>query len=715
MWVGRISKKLLATLAVSLAIHAGVVFAPSEQVRATPASIVSKSVKLPQEVMHEEPIQPEAEERRPQVDAQALTEDRDRFVQKVLAAVRRNEHIPLSDFLMESRLLDWNIRAAEKGEPLIELGEMKAEYRRLLEKAPEHLPDEKNRTKALHQFMHARVLSTYFGGSDSIIDVLKSGWYNCFSSTEAFSAMHEDVLSIRPSVVVLGDHIRSFLDGKSIENTESDWGAAFTRYDQCGIVTSSDVFITAYLLGHGVPEEEIPRRLMRPYRQRAGGRNCIHESGDIPEFSSLGGLMLPATDDFSGWDVPPYPVPNRGFLGSTKTEDIVKMAKVLLAAYRLSHSDELVEGIAGEMNGQGNMFADAFSIPPGVKWGEIFGFYSREVMFPPGLFSAWSERLRRYFYFYTIPAASVSTLAEMAAQSGDKSAEHFTRESICNADLQAIENEDRAPWPWDSYYPFGSCGQINELVMKRYRIERKNELLRQLVALDLPENFEFFLGELRSEDMATQMAAAQGLVLSDRTRGCEELKRLADKDEGDTEFDNLEWELVFDCSDSEVFWENISDPPGRIGNAAIDSFADAKTLTAAQRELLKDFGRWENADPYVKMSLGRIFYESGDRETARVFFEEGLQEGQKQEWIAKGFRCSFPYGIPLEFLPLLKTVMSDSRCALEIAASLELTPNAGFQSSLVEPLRKLVRDEDAELEKRIHAAFLLLKHGIDPL
>ncbi|MFH1260297.1 MAG: hypothetical protein ABII39_00005, partial [Candidatus Micrarchaeota archaeon] len=598
------TKRRLAAAVLTVAVYVGTYCAMIPR----PFTCNGQTEPLVSQSMHDEDrSSPENQARQ----VKQLIEERDQFIRKNISSLQKGEKIKLSDFLIEGSVLDMNISRAEKGEPFIRLESMKREYEKIVGDAKTHLMQEPG-IFGLFEFYHTKVLGNYYFPCDSMAHVLKNGCFNCTSTTEMFTALMEDVLSFRPKIVVFGDHLRSYVDGRKIENTEHNWEKAGVDDDECGVNMPRNVIIAAYLLGHGVNENEIPQDLMEYYLKRNPRPDCRRTKKDTPEDTqklAAKGMRFPDPGEYSGLTIPDYPVPNdRKVLTNN---DVTKLARAYLAAYRLSHLGDPAEGMANEVDLSKGIFASrtlapGISIPHDADWGGLYEMLSGNFILPSRMYR-WTNGPP-----FFIESKAIPILAELAVQQGNEMAALYTRKGICTRYKTAVENR----WiEWlDSFAAADFCPELEEPLKALYTDTGDITALHGLGAVAPDGGFDFFGPDIiRGRKIGRY--EVRNMVMSDWQRTCTVLDSLDIEQRS-----NLEAIQSAVCSDEKRLWKMLeTETDENIVMFALIYFK-TKELNKRQKTILINIGNGENLTN--KILVAKAFFRSGDRQTAMGYIHE---------------------------------------------------------------------------------------------
>ncbi len=693
-------RRLMMAFGIAAAVHATAIFSP-ELLR-------HRAMKptMTRQVVHEE-IRISETQKKP--DPAPLEEERKQYIAELLTMLKNGKRVLLSDFLIKSQILDENIELARGKQPLIKESDVKGKYFQLAEEAKKEVIGKENKIEELHHYLHTKVFAGYFWGSGSILDVIDRGWYNCLSSTEMFSALLEDVLGEEQyKVLLFDDHAATFLKGMVIENTADTWKEAHKSYSGCGLAAPSDIFVAAYLVKHGISEEEFPPRIAAIYKSRAVWKGCP-KKGKNKMAESLKGGGFPVVGVGSGFPEPPLEfIPNPYFEVNSKR--IVSLAKGLLAAYQMSHIYDEKGFMKTKMKDR-DLLVKPIQIPENVDWGELLERmkeqleYSHIVPFLP-------EKVQCCVPIMSICPHIVPEIIESVSMTGNKKFDYYNKESICGRYEKAIENGTFTELK--RYFPFSFCTALNAPLRKRYLGEKNGSILWfGLGNMEIADNFDFFLDELKSENPEIKESAAAALLLTDATRACKVFNALREEDKIP-----VSTILGWGCTDKETAWKNIiafrdsgikNNEDHRLETAL--AVIDGKDMDRHQYEILKSISK--NVPLCSKPDLARIFYEYGDKKAAEECIKDTVERLAHGEDIANFWLCNIPSEYIHLFFPLLK-----EKPNLAVGVANNLICNEEHREhipQLVEPLLAILQNAAMTVERRIKAAFTLLRLGVDPL
>ena len=700
--MGERLRRLTAPLVISLAIHLGTVYGTYgvQSCSVKPISVTGQTV------MHENirgSLKPKGEA------LSRLKQQKQKYLTELLSSLRKGVHIKLSDFFIKSEVLDTNIRLAEKEEPGIEEAGMQHRYQELVAKARKAAAGKENPISALHDFVHEKVFAGYFWGSGKLTDVLTKGWYNCLSSSETFTALMEDALGeTRHQTLVFDDHIASFMFGRMIENTDHYWKSANKDYDGCGLVAPKEIFIAAYLVKNGIPKEELPPHLSQFYRVRVAKPGC-HTIGkklvaDLPEDSGF-----PNPGIKSGLSVPSYFLPNPRY--KSDLDEIVKLGRALLAAYRIAHLDDPLDAMQLQSDGK-TLFVSPLNLPEDSDWGRLLEMFKGDFHISTNL-PLLHERTRRCLPYNSIPMRTIPDIISFLPPKIRLRFEDYTIQNLCKRYGVAIEHGTLEELK--EYLPFYFCTDLSESLKKRYLREKNRDTLRLgLGDMAISENFDFFVNELKSDDLLIKRAATGALVLSDSQKGCQMLSQLPEDEKR-----KISTQLILGCNDSKTAWsaaertmKTAAIGPGDHKPAEIAfylEFIDGRMLDRTRYEYLKEIGG--NVTTDSKGEIARILYEFGDKETAKRYYEEAIKSAATTNPLVSFWICGFPK----EFDPLLDPILENLSFSIAIAEGLLSTGGrSAYPPVLIDSLRRFVNSK-ADAYHRVNAAFHLLLLGYDPL
>lgn len=687
----------MAVFAISTAIHAAVILGPKAfQERLAPMSPPTQVFSNKCPAAERIPEQPKKESKEPT----DLMVERERFIRKTLLSLVKGERIRLSDFLFEGEALDWNIRAVKEGGETVSASELKDRYNRFVSLAKDHVKGKKDTVEALFDFAHDEYYKAYYWPRDSIIDVQTSKSFNCMSATEFFTSLLEDVLGVGPKLILFSEHVKTYLDGKGIENTADYWKDAVTKYAGCGRVAEGHALIADYLISHGVDVKEIPRSLLRSSRPKEWPAGCGERGKDVHpgERVSLGSLGAALFDDLpkSGLSVPSYPVPS-GRPGNPPTlRDIQKMARVFFAAYRMSNLDEEEFGI--DLKDE-RVDAAIIPVPEGVDWKMIFD-QSRYWDKMSHDMASWPQHVRSYFSMNKITGFSLSRLAELSPSPREDTP--YSQKNVCARYKAALSSRNLVEIP--NYFQFDFCAALNGDLIKAYRETKDPNLLRYGIGdLELPENYDFFLKELSSTNPDIKRKAAAGLILSNHEKACDALEKTKDSDRR-----ILANQLIIGCNDKAQMWDAFMHP-GLYPDTLMDislGYLTGSDLTKDQLAMLRS--KQSSAPIRAKIIFARLFFEAGDKELSMSVLGDAvrhiLREGYKERIVA--------HGLVPEFLPVLYPLYAMDWHSISIAKGFDGTlPYPSYPPQLIASLRRIMKNNGMRLEERFEAAFLLLKFG----
>ena len=690
-------KRFALPLVLSTALHLGAGFGISKIVQQ-----MRQPKPVRQQVLHEE-IKPEpAPKKKP--DLNKLLKEREQYVSEIHSALMRGEEVKLSDFLIKSAVLDRNIEMAEKGEFGPTEEHIRQKYDALVAKVKEEAELYSDKPSTIHYFLHTKILKGYFYASDSIIDILERGWYNCLSSTQLYSALLEDVAGIKNYKIMLyDDHLATFLKGRKIENVEHLWKKTNKRYNGCGFPVHRDAFIAAYLVKNGIEPGELPADISRIYSIKKRWKGCPKKGKKIVE-NIVAESGFPDPGVKSGISVPSYFMENPYYLANT--EDIVKLAEGLYAAYEFAHLHEEDRFTEVEVNGN-KMLINAIIIPEKVDWGQLlelfksyFAFHSMMKFFPLCYECCGS--------LHTIAPEIIPEIIDEIPELAEKFREYQTDE-ICNRYSNAIEWGNMAEV--DSYTDFHFCTEVDEPLKDRYRQEKDKNILRHgLGKMEIADNFDFFLNELDVlDDSEMKEAAVAGMMYSDTEKACNLLDELSEERKKP-----IQYQIMLGCWSDEIAWRYVYE--WNEGKRKFDAqtyvafeIIEGKNITETEYEFLKT--TYVKAPPPLKFQIARIVYEYGDKETGLKYIDEAVDTVVRSDMYDQAI-CLFPREFAERLVPLLDKEDHE----ISIAEGIMCHGEEGkYMEDIVRALRRVVNNENKHIITRIHAAFILLRLGVEPL
>jgi hypothetical protein len=701
--VGR-AKRFFAAAAVSLAVHGliGVgaykIFTHKENPRPQAA----------QQVLHEEIHK---QEKKP--DLNTLKEERSQYLSGLLSSLHEGREIQLSEFLIRSETLDRNITLAERGEFGTSEQKSQEKYSEILERARARTLGNENKAKAIHEFLHTEVFSGYFYGNGEMLDVLNSGVYNCLSSTLMSASLITDLLGRgAQNLLILDDHVASFIDGKVLENTAHEWDSAVHRYNGCGMVAPSEILVAAYLVKHGTPVEGLPGELVSFYKTRKKWPGCP-TTGKSKVPGGMGAPSgLPNPGVLSGMEVPSYFDPNPNYKSGDK--EIVKTAKALLSAYKLANLHDYREYIPVKVDGK-EVYINPILLPPYVDWALLLEVFKSEFNYREYL-TLWPERFRCHNWIQSIsPKTIVEIIEGLPGAEKSKFPEH-TEERICDRFMRSTKHGSYEEFKHHSSFTF--CKEMSEALKERYEIERKRLLdweytvpLSALGYLRLEENFDFCRKELFSaSEFVIRAHAAHCMLLADKQKACRVLEALPKKQKAE-----LHWIFDQGCRVSKYSWE-MQFRQGRPDSVALH-YLEGERLSREQIDFLKKHlsSRIGFLDyPQSATSMVRILYEAGEKELARKRLEELVELASKD---SKGELSNlFSSSFPPELTPTIRPLLSDPRYVVPLTNWMYCYgTDSDYPQEGVDALRKVVSDQSRGYYDRVKAAAALIRMGHDPL
>ncbi|MDD5172457.1 MAG: hypothetical protein PHF60_05485 [Candidatus ainarchaeum sp.] len=704
--MGRTFSRFAGAFAISAAIHFGIMGAASQK---------CEENRFPSHsAMHED-----IAGKKP--DLGKLKEEKKRYLAELLESLEKGKEIKLSEFLIKSQVLDRNITLAEQGQPGVSLEDMQGRHLKLVELANARLVSgSKDQVRGLYEFAQEKPFVGYFWDSSSVLDILDTGWYNCLSSAQFFSALMEDVLGRKDyRVLLFDDHVALLIRGKRFEVQDHTWAGANMIFNGCGLAAPRDIFIAGYLLKNGVTMGRLPKHLASLYDVTISRKVCPESGKDIGD-SELSGVYLPSPGVKSGLTVESYFMPNPRHKADVK--QVVDTARVLFAAYELSRMKSGEITPIGKGGQDVSLGVTPIDIPADANLGEVAERYNVELasfVFE----SMWPKRITNCNVLYGIPPDMIPEMINALPPAAMRKHEYYTKDRICKRYAEAARNG--TPKELDGYVASSFCHEVNSALKARYAAERDHQLVTMgMGVMALPENFDFFLEELESGRIPSD-DIAYALVLSDWKKGCRKVMDLSRSMA-------IPHSLNRVCGRPDLAWKDVQESlsePSHSPNSWQLEFLEGSTLTKDQYSLLKNIRN--DDDVGIQLQLGRILYEYGDKETA---FRRVRETAQKVLAAGETPRYLDLCGYPPEFYPILQPLMTLSPYATitmvqglinsgmvkpmrgtDLAAQ-EATANDQISvRKLRDALRNVVSDEQTEFDRRVDAAFLLLRLKIDPL
>ena len=669
-------KQLTITVAISFAIHLGTGY--GMKTAFLPHPVIAESIQIKGVYS--------------KTDELALFREKKRaYVEELQKTLKEGKNIRMSEFLIKSWVLDKSIEALEHGKPALDLAHVQQRYERLVAEVRASVKCSKS-PKAIHRHLHKEVLSTYYKGSGSIYDTLSRGWYNCNSSTELYSSLLEDVAGIKNySWILYDDHIKSYLNGYTIENTEHKWNPA--PPDGCGLILPRESMIATYLVGNDVPLNDLPKRLAAYYLPIHAPEKCLKVSMK-PIESRSSGRVYPFVGAVSGMDVPDHPVSNPDFRPSMPDKIVLK-ARALLAVHRMSQIEVESESMHLKTD-TGEISFNPFILPEGVDWGHLLEEIKPEVN--PIRRIAFPAHLRRCF---PIELLSLKVIPEIIESLPDRMRyEEYTRDRICGRYREVAKTGTIEEL--ENYSKFTFCAGVNTILKERYLRENNIQIIIALKNMSRAEDYPFFMDLIHSRDLETRRNAATGAALADPKRGCAELRKLGfEKDRG------ARYPVVSVCGDTKYAWDVVFEagrnPDQRTSMELFLMFISGKDIDTIKVDFLKKISHKVNNSS--KSEIARILYEYGDKEGSKKVYEELIKKVHGI-WLCGTF--------PEEFNPMLDGIIEKS----PITVAKLFNSNEDrivYPPKLVDALQALVINPKNSHSERVEAAFMLLLKGYEPI
>ncbi|NYZ74419.1 hypothetical protein H0O00_04715 [Candidatus Micrarchaeota archaeon] len=712
-------KRLAAAVVLSIALHGGLGAGIATRTRFSE----KPGTRMAKKVQHEPLIKNNAGE------AEALKKERREYVVGLLSALRKGDDIRLSQFLIKSQVLDRNIAMAEEGQSGVSLEDMQGHYLKLVETANARLVNgSKDQLQALYDFVQDKAFTGYFWGSSSVLDIIDSGWHNCLSSAQFLSALMEDVLGRKDyRVLLFDDHVALLAGGKRFEVQADNWAGANLAYDGCGLVAPRDIFIAGYLVKNGVDPARFPRNLASLYNVTISRKGCPESGKDIGDIELSGessGVKLPSPGVKSGLSVPSYFVPNPRHKSNAK--QIVDTARVLFAAYKVSHMESgEIASIAQGGSAQGvSLGFTPLELPADANWGEVIERYKADLASDILFRFTRPKRIIDCNIRHGISLKTISEMINVLPPAAMRKNSYYTKGSICKRYGEVARNgtsEELA-----GYTPFSFCHELNSVLKARYMAERDSFIVTfGMGTMALPENFDFFADELKSGRIEYNHIAFP-MALSNMEKSCDMVAGLKT-------ITAIPYSLNLKCGRPDLAWKSIQkslSEPSHSPSAWQLSLLDASIITKEQYSVLKSIRN--DDDPKISLQLGRIIYDYGEKEDALGRVRETVQTilaaAEKSRYLDL---C----GYPKEFYPILEPLMAvNPYVTVTIAQGLinsgmvKPVGEAGLAAQeatavgnrisirkLRDALHDIVYDEEVDFERRVDAAFLLLRLNIDPL
>ncbi|MEM4272619.1 MAG: hypothetical protein QXH30_03430, partial [Candidatus Bilamarchaeaceae archaeon] len=731
--MGKWAKRIAIATAISIGVHLGAVGGLKgilpDKIR-QPLVQVEQRPKMDFPPLTEKPIGAKAEEKKEafgekekinELDLGGLRQEKSKFVEEMRIKLQSGNKIRLSDFFIRAEALDRNIEMAEKGEFGPKESEMRERYFEILKKANSAVIGAENEIAELHRFMHTKALAGYFWGSTSILDALGKGWYNCASSTELFSALLQDVLGKEKfKILVFDDHLANVVGGRRIDAVNPRWENTNVKFNGCGMEVPPEMFIAAYLHKNGIDLDEIPKRLSRFYDVQKSWPGCPNEEKNMNDMSGAqNSYSFPKPGAKSGLSVPSYFVPNPEYQAST--EEVVKMARALFAAYQFAQENGEKMVVDDKQNpnkpvpqtsrNEGSVemvLLKPLRLPKDADWGLVIesfkDYFSKNAMVP-----YWPERIKCNYTFSSIPPETIPDMIARMPEEESRKWEYYKRENICKRMKRAAEVGTISEI--FGYGAFTFCvkdyPEVNKALKRRYLEERNGDMLRYVLGdVPFPENFDFFLSEFRNAPNAEiRRRAAGAMVFSDKEKACRILMALPESEKLD-----LAQQLVWGCNDNEIGWRVLElSNSYKIGELSALARLDGRNLTKEQCEFIEDMAMGAQID--AKIEIGRVLFECGNREAGFRVAREVVKES-----VDNGTADLMSYRYPKEMNPIFLPLSGkDGNLALEICKMMLCNGGvAEHRNEIVDALRRIIRNMKTKSAKRVEAAFLLLKMGVEP-
>ena len=713
--------RVIAPIAISAALHSGALFgipAVRSWIQERQASALSSKEPLHDTIRNID-----------RVTLERLKHEKKEYVSSLLDSLRKGKSIRLSEFYIQSEVLDANIYRAGEGKPLLNMQQYLDRYNSLVFRAKKYVAGKPDKLRGTYDFFHEVYSRGYDPKKPGMLDILDTEWGNCNSSTLLFSSLVQDVAGVPQRILLFDDHIASFIRGRVIENTANLWAESNKPYDGCGAILPMEIMVAAYITNSGVEVDSLSRGLQKHYKQnRKWEKGCLaRQPKSNPDFAAgAGGFPLLGVD--SGFTVPEYPIPNvRRKIAKEPltTEDLLAYAKAIRLAHALSQQ-------RGERESKWQAVVPV-ELPHGLDWEQFldrtkgWSIFSRIITFYP------KEHRCSNKVYSTDDLEVLSIMRSFPKYKGTD-----LRKKLCSKYSSHVLKASPADLVKD--FPYGFCRDERKVIMERYLSERWHELpvppeinslylnlgfrnmgehfLALLSNYARPEDFGFFMREFETrQDEDLRNYASYGMINADFERACNGVLRDAKS------FSDKIGSITISCHNEEAIWSRFQDSPKE--DIRELTFIRGAYITEEQAKLLESFGEKlssEEKKPVALLKVARILAEYSDSLGPSNFnkYHYSLLANQfstkSAEMISKGgSNLDFLEFHPSHFIHFKKIMEEGQYLGKFSPMAACVVAREQFPEETIELLKAAFASEEGKSMNRIAVAVVLLDLGINPL